>query len=138
MGDFSNYEKQGAQAGKTVPYEVTELVNPDGSHPLVHVEHLGMANASIRQWVIARAGDKAEEKNDDNFSQDRDLVAKHCAKRVERLFFSDGTQATEADIPDFIRKIPLQVFIRMRNFVQKEENFCEFPIASAPKDIAEK
>jgi hypothetical protein len=131
MGDFSNYEKQGARPGHTVAYEVTELRNADGTHPLLHVEHLGPANETVRQWHIANAG--AESK-----PSERTLVSKLIARRLENAFFNDGSAATDADLPQFIEKMPYRAFERLCEFVMLESNFCEFPIATDAKALAEK
>ncbi len=133
MADFSNYEKQGVRPGRTVAYEVTELVNADGSHPVVHLEHLGRANTSLMQAMLARAGAEDAPK-----LADLDLVIEHGAKRLERVFFADGAAATDADIPAFVRAMPLRAFERMRDFAMDEANYCEFPIATPPQILAEK
>ncbi len=130
MGDFSNYEKQGAQPGQTVAYEVKELRNADGSHPLVHLEHLGSANAGLMQRMLARAGG--------NKDDDRELVIKYSARRLERALFSDGTPAADGDIPAFIHALPPTAFLRLVNFASDETNYCEYPIAADPQALAEK
>lgn len=141
MSDFSNYADQGIQVGKTVPYEVTELVNADGTHPLVHVEHLGMANISLTEEVIAKAGSPEEEAKTalDREHANRETLIKHCVRRLERVYFSDGTPATDADIPGFIRSLPAQPFARLGVFVMTEDNFCKRPkITTKAADLAEK
>lgn len=136
---FENYEKQGLRAGYTVPYEVTELRNPDGSHPTVHLEHIGRINPTFIQWALANAGGEQKPPNRDEALRDeRELMIAHGARRLENAFRSDGSLATDADLPAFIRAIPLMAFERMTAFVGEEKNFCEFPIASDPQALAEK
>lgn len=131
MGDFSNYERQGLRPGKTVPYEVTELVNEDGSHPVVHLEHMGAANKSLMQAMIAKAG--SEEKGDEC-----EMVIAHSARRLEGVYFADGGSATDADIPAFIRALPYLALLRLVRFVCDDANYCEYPIATPPQALAEK
>jgi hypothetical protein len=141
MADFSNYAEQGLQVGKTVPYEVTELVNDDGTHPLIHVEHLGSANITWNEEMIANAGSTGEvaKTHAERELANRDTIAKHCARRVERVFFSDGTPATDADITGFIRALPAKALVRLGDFVMDEGNFCKRPkIATPPGELAEK
>jgi hypothetical protein len=131
MGDFSNYEKQGARPGHTVGYEVTELRNADGTHPLLHVEHVGISNPAFMQWALANAGKETSE-------DDREMVVRFGARHLERTFFADGSQATDDDLPKFIAAMPLRAFLRLRDFVMLESNFCEFPVIADPKALAEK
>jgi hypothetical protein len=134
MGDFSNYEKQAPRAGQTVAHEVTELRNPDGSHPVVHLEHIGRTNASFMEWVLASAGKSADEQKRD----ERELMIEHSARKLERAYFSDGTLATDADLPAFVRAMPLAAFERMASVAMDAANYCEYPIAIAPQALAEK
>lgn len=150
MRDFSNYTKQGPGPGRTVPYEVTELRNPDGTHPIVHLEHLGRTNASWLEELLATAGkkDEKDEKDDDaaaavkrelsDLSRSREVIIKHCAKRLENAFFSDGTAASDADLPGFITAMPPLAFERMFTAAANADKYCEYPVASAPEQIAEK
>lgn len=127
---FENYEKQGAREGQSVPFEIMKLRNPDGSHPVVHLEHLGASNAKYKELVIANAGKgKAVE---------RRALLRCSAVRLERTFKSDGTLATDADLSAFIEKIPLSIVEQMLAFAMNEENFAEYPIASDPETLAEK
>lgn len=130
---FENYEKQGARPGQTVAYEVTELVNPDGTHPVVHIEHIGRSNASFMQAVIARAGS-----DDKTTPDDRETMIAHSARRIERVYRADGSAATDADLPAFIRAMPLRALQRMTLHAMDEKNYCEFPIATEPAVLAEK
>lgn len=142
MRDFSNYAEQGLQIGKTVPYEVTELVNADGTHPIVHAEHLGSANVSLTEEALAKAGSpqEPEEKTPlEREQSNREYIARHAARRIEHVFFSDGTPATDADIIGFIRSLPTQAFARLAAYVMDEGNFCKRPtIATKPSELAEK
>lgn len=142
-GDFSHYAEQGMQFGTTVAYEVTELVNADGSHPIIHVEHLGSTNASMLEELIARASvdekDAAAKPSIVEVNRlNRESVARHSARRIERVFLGDGTAATNADIPAFISALPVMAFDRLMRFVLAEGNFCKFPIAEKPAALAEK
>lgn len=137
MGDFSNYEKQAPRSGQTVPYEVTELKNPDGTHPIVHIEHIGDSNETFVEEMLARAGaDEVDETHAAKLATARDRVIRHAARRLERVFFSDGTQATDADIPGFVRALPVRAFDRMARFAMSEAPFVE--IATDPQALAEK
>lgn len=140
MRDFSNYAEQGLQLGKTVEHEITELLNADGTHPLVHVEHLGAANASLFEDIIASAGKTEDVKT--SIEQERalrEVVIKHGVRRLERVFFSDGTAATDADISGFVLSLPAQAFTRLAAFAMDESNFCKRPtIATKAADLAEK
>lgn len=141
MGDFAHYAEQGLQIGKTVEYEVTELLNADGTHPLLHVEHFGMANVSLTEESIATAGkpEEAVKTPIERERANRDTLIKHCIRRLERVFFSDGTSATDADIAGFVRSLPAKAFARLGSFVMDEGNFCKRPaIVTPPAVIAEK
>lgn len=142
-GDFDNYAEQGLQFGRTVAYEVTELVNADGTHPIVHLEHLGIVNASVVEEIIARAS--ANEKADEGpkgpletHARDREAMIKHSVRRLENTFKKDGTAATDADIPAFVNALPYKVLHRMMLHAVGEANFCKIPIAEKPAVLAEK
>lgn len=144
MSDFSNYAEQGLQPGRTVPYEVTELVNADGSHPVLHIEHLGEANESLLEERIARARAHKADAPDEAPGPvevrrlNIEAVVKHAAKRLENAFKSDGSAATDADIPAFIRAMSVKAFTRLFLYVTDEQHFCTFPIAEKPQALAEK
>jgi hypothetical protein len=140
VGDFSNYAEQGLQFGKTVPYEVAELANADGTHPLLHVEHLGAANASMMEEVLARASTEEAKPLGlaEAIRQNRDALARHCVRRLERVYFSDGTPATDADIAGFVGSMPMKAFERLLAFVVNEKNFYKYPIVEKPAALAEK
>jgi hypothetical protein len=135
--DFSNYEKQAPRAGHTVAYEVTELVNADGSHPVIHAEHLGRGNFTFMEELLSEAGGESA-----GFTaaigKARERIIKHSARRLEHAYGSDGTAATDADLPGFIRAMPIGAFERFAAFVTDDARFCEFPIAIAPQVLAEK
>lgn len=131
---FDKYARQGLHTGKTVSYEVTELRNPDGSHPIVHLEHLGAANKTLMQALIARA--KASEEGE--AVDDRELLARHAVRHLENVFLDDGTAASEESIPAFVAALPFLAVLRMVRFVSEDANYCEYPIADDPKAIAEK
>jgi hypothetical protein len=136
--DFSNYEKQAPRAGHTVAYEVTELVNADGSHPIIHAEHLGRGNFTFMEELLSEAGGKEREGFTAAIGKARERVIKHSARRLENAFGSDGAAATDADLPGFIRAMPIKAFERFTAFVTSDEQFCELPIAVAPQVLAEK
>lgn len=140
MADFSNYAEQGLRFGHTVPFEVTELTNADGSHPLLHVEHLGTANGTLLEEIIARAGAPRETEDAADFlrrlRENQDAVSKHCVRDIERVFFSDGTAATKDDIPAFVRAMPAKAFQRLLEFAYNEANF--YKPAEKPQVLAEK
>ena len=140
MGDFANYAKQGPAPGKTVPHVVTELLNADGSHPIVHVEYIGRSNPSYLEEVLAAAKteEPARTTTAERLAHSRDIVIKHSARRLENVFFSDGTRATDADLPAFIRAMPLAAFERLTSTAINESNYCEYPIAAKPAELAEK
>lgn len=139
MGDFSNYAQQGLQPSKTVTYEVTELTNPDGTHPVLHVEHLGEANFSFIEESIARAGEGATDRSQaELYRYTQDTVIRHSVKKLELAFFSDGTPAGDDAIPGFVKAMAVQALQRLITFVRSEENFCMRPIATPPAVIAEK
>lgn len=142
MPDFSNYAGQGLQFGKTVAYPVTELVNADGSHPILDVEHVGQANTSFIEELIATA--KADDKEEsplrlaDAVRANRDRLSKHAVRHLRNTFFSDGAEATDAAIPAFIDALPAIALERLLAFVSDPRNFCAYPIAEKPAAVAEK
>ncbi len=143
MGDFTNYERQAPRRGHTIAHEVTELRNADGTHPIVHIEHLGIANESYQQWIIASAKAAAaapgpSETLAEMLGDDRQIVIAHVARRIENVFFSDGSQATDADLANFIKAMPPRAFMRLRDVAIDDRNFCEYPIAEKPADLAGK
>lgn len=140
MGDFSNYAEQGMHFGKTVPYEVTELVNADGTHPIVHLEHLGETNISLVEESLAQAGSEQDAPADTlaRLASSQETVIKHSAKRIERVFFADGTPATDADIAGFIRSMPPRTFHRLLSYAMNAANFYKQVITSDPGALAEK
>jgi hypothetical protein len=138
---FANYAQQGVRFGATVPYDVTELVNADGSHPILHLEHMGAANASWLEEMIARSKAKDDDVARPGIAEvnraNQDAIIKHCARRLDRVFLDDGTAATDDDIPDFIRAMPAKALMRLMAFVLDESNFCT-KIAGKPAELAEK
>lgn len=141
--DFSNYAEQGLQFGKTVPYEVEELVNPDGTHPILHVEHLGDANASLLEEAIAGAKGAGETAPAaplclaEAIHANRERIRKHSVRRLDNAFFSDGTLATDAAIPGFIAALPAKALDRLLRFVIDAGNFYKVAaIAAKPAALA--
>jgi hypothetical protein len=124
-----------------VRYEITELVNPDGTHPAVHVEMLSLANATVAGEAIANAGAEPEPEPTaalDKDKRSRETVIKHCVRRLENVFFGDGSPASDADIAPFVHALPFRAFNRLGAYVVNEANFCKHPVLGKPKDIAEK
>lgn len=141
MRDFSHYAGQGVHSGRTVAYEVTELVNEDGTHPILHVEHLGSANVSLTEEAIIKAGAEAPDATGplDRDQALRETIVKHAARRIECAYFSDGTAASDADIHGFVQSLPTAAFVRLASFAMNEANFCKRPaIATPPGELAEK
>lgn len=142
MADFSNYAKQGPQPGKTVPYALERLRNPDGTHPIVHLEHLGEENRPF--WLEMLAEAQAEmpaptknpaeidKRRRDNRAANREIVIRHSARRLENVVKDDGALATDADLSHFIRAIPDGDFDELLAFVKRAHNFCEYPEGSKP------
>lgn len=145
---FSKYAKQGPQLGKTVPYALLGLRNPDGSHPIVHLEHLGEGNRPF--WLEMLAAAQAElppptkspaeldKRRRDTRAENREIVIRHSARRLENVIKDDGTVATDADLPLFIRAIPDADFDDMLAFAKRDAPYREYAIAESPKALAEK
>ncbi len=148
---FSNYSKQAPQQGKTVPYVLRGLRNPDGSHPVLHVEHLGEANrpfwldALAKSSARVRAGGRVEgtpverdRAHRENRDDGRESVISYSAKKVDNAFHDDGSPATASDIRAIVVAIPDEDFDRLWTFVCSGDNFRDYSIADAPANIAEK
>lgn len=145
--DFTPFEMQ---EGYTVPLVLDML---PGS-PVVHLEHLGLANKSYVASQIAAATAAAEEIRKDKRKigrkvdtaitfkdADQDIIEKradlHHAIRNLEGFHSDGvTPASSKDIPDFISAIPKHIVVLLWNFCQVESNF--YRKAANPSDVAKK
>jgi hypothetical protein len=148
---FGNYSKQAPQAGKTVPYVLRGLRNPDGTSPVLHVEHIGEANRAF--WLEALAKMSARDRkgtqpgstpaeidraNREDREESRGTVASHSARRIENAFHDDGAPATVADIPAIVAALPDADFDRLWMFVQNHNNFRDYAIVEEPGKLAEK
>jgi hypothetical protein len=146
---FSRYAKQGPQQGRTVPYPLRGLRNPDGTSPILHVEHIGEGNRAFWLDSLARASAKAgkpsgttpveidrarREARDDN----REILISFSVRRVENAFHDDGTPATNADIRAIVMAIPDEDFDRLTVFVNSYNNFRDYTITEEPDKLAEK
>lgn len=142
---FSKYSKQGPQPGKTVEYTVYGLRNEDGTHPIVEVEHLGEENKPFWLEMLAAAGTQdappakdpaaIDKWRRDNRGKNRETVIRHSARHLKNVFRDDGTPATDADVPLFIRSMPDVDFDRLFDFVTLDTAYRDYP---APKKTAEK
>lgn len=148
---FGNYSKQAPQPGKTVPYTLRGLRNPDGSNPVLHVEYIGESNRAF--WLEALAKSSARmrggwqpgatpteidratrEARDDN----RETVIGHSARKIDNAFHDDGTPASVADLRAIVTAIPDADFDALWVFVQNHNNFRTYAVADDPSKIAEK
>lgn len=136
---FGKYSKQAPQAGKTQPYTLTGLRNPDGTSPIVHVEHLGeenkpfwlemLATASADNQPLAKSPAEMDKRRRDNRAESREIVIRHSARKLENVVKDDGTYATDADLPLFIRAIPDGDFDDLLVFAKRDDTFREYPDA---------
>ena len=126
---FDHYEAAHVTPGRTVPVEMTMLPKHPvtGKHPVAHVEHLGNDNRSWIAYQIetadpkkiekaktstlkkkqetleertARAMEQSKEKRDERRAEIR-----HAVRHID-AWHSDGTPATDDDVPAWIGAIP--------------------------------
>lgn len=147
---FSGYKSQAPKVGKTFKYVLRGLRNADGSHPAVHIEHLGeenkafwlelLAKAQADARAAASASTPAEMDKDRRESRalNRDRLIRHSARRLENVFHDDGTPATDKDISGFILSIPDGDFDALFAAAENPANYRDYPIAGDPATIAEK
>jgi hypothetical protein len=152
---FKAIMAQVVQTGKTVQLPLTQLRGPKGA-PVLHVEYLGETNTSYWLDVLSRAKADAAtahvtagRRHDltpaemaarlrDQRAKKRDVVALHAVRDVENLFHDDGTPATKADIQDFVKALPDDVFDVVWMFAEDANNFRETPVMDEPAAIAGK
>jgi len=142
---FTKYAKQGPQQGKTVPWVLLGLRNPDGSHPIVHLEHLGEENrpfwlemleqAQAEQPPHTKSPAEIDKRRRDARAENREIVIRHSARRLENVVRDDGALATDAEIALFIRSIPDGDFDDLLAFAKLGAPYREYP---EPKALAEK
>jgi len=145
---FDHYTKQAPQQGRTVPYTLVALRNPDGSSPVLHVEYLGESNRPYWLESLARAQAKEKPSGTTPIEIDRErraqrdknraTLAQHSVRRLEHVFRSDGTSATSADIPAVLAAIPDEDLDALWFFVQNPGNFRDYTFAETPAALAEK
>jgi hypothetical protein len=145
---FSSYAKQTPQAGKTVAYTMRGLRNPDGSRPLLHVEHVGESNRPFWLEALARASARAragastpldiDRAQREDREERREILARHSVRNVENVFHDDGCIATAADIPEILRSIPDHDIDELWTFVQNHNNFRSYSITESAEPLAEK
>jgi hypothetical protein len=148
---FSKYTNQAPHPGKTVPFPLRGLRNPDGSSPVLHVEHLGEENRPYWLEMLARSTAKAraaaqlagtpaeiDRANRDDREENRQTVIDHSARRIENAFHDDGAPATDKDIAAIVRAIPDVDFLQLWVFVNNPHAFRDYPIAEDPAALAEK
>lgn len=147
---FGKYSKQAPQASATRPCVLRGLRNPDGSHPVVHVEFLGRENKPYWLELLAKTQDRMraaasvsspaelDKKSRDERAENRETVIKHSARRLESVICDDGTPATDKDIALFIRSIPDEDFEILFGFASTSSNFRDYPVTGDPQAIAEK
>lgn len=148
---FGNYASQAPKAGKTSPCVLRGLRNPDGSHPVVHVEYLGEENkafylemlaktqARMRAAMVASTPAEMDRQAREERADNREVVIQHSARRLENVLHADGSTATDKDIAGFIRSIPDRDFDGLFAHAQNHNNFRDYPVAVGdPQAIAEK
>lgn len=145
---FGNYSKQAPQAGVTRPCVLHRLRNADGSHPVVHVEHLSRDNKSYWLELLAKTQDRArsvsaistpaelDRKDREERADNRETMIRHSARRIENVFHADGSPAGEKDLAGFIRSIPDEDFDTLFAFASSSGNFRDYPITGDPQAIA--
>lgn len=131
--------------GRTIPVVLNML---PGS-PTVHLEHLGPDNKTWLAAQVASANAAAPKKGialgrerpkidakdlTDDTEQRADLV--HALRHLEATH-TDGTPATDADIPEFIAGLPSDIVRRLHFVASNIENYRNGQF-NDPKAIAEK
>lgn len=148
---FGNYSKQAPQPGKTVAYPLRGLRNPDGTHPIVHVEYIGESNRPFWLEALARSSARSrtgasmgsspadiDRANREARDENREAVINHSARHLENVLFDDGTAATDKDIRLFVLAIPDADFDSLWMFVQNHNNFRAYSPVEDPAKLAEK
>lgn len=146
---FSNYNQQGPKAGKLVAHTLRGLRNPDGSSPILDLEHLGKENRAYWQELLTSAGTRAqtygntiselERADRDETAYRRDQLARHSARHLRNAFHEDGSPATDADIVGFIQALPDEDLQSLWIFANAPYPWREYPLGTAkPSEVAEK
>lgn len=147
---FSGYSSQAPKVGKTFKYVLRGLRNPDGSHPAVHIEHLGEENKPYWLELLAKAQADAraatsvstpaeiDKDRRDTRALYRERIIRYSARRLDNVFHDDGVPATDADLAQFIRSIPDGDFDLIYDAATNPANFRDYPVAGNAADIAEK
>jgi hypothetical protein len=128
---FDNIRSAGLIAGRVVKLQFNNLPG----QPVVHVEHLGETNAAWLNDEIARANSTSalvtssrsalsKQKIGEARLKRRTVFAKHAARKLEAKH-SNGADATDDDIPEFIAALPDEVFDAAWTFACDAENFRE-------------
>lgn len=148
-----DYSLQEMVSGYTIPILLDGL---PGS-PVVHIEHLGPDNRTLLAEQIATANAtlaeaaKATKKRigkkqsdappvvDESWFQNRtasrrETLIKHVVRKLEATH-TDGTAATDADIPAWVNAIPKATVDLLYELAEGNANFFR---PSEPKDIAKK
>jgi len=126
---FDNYAAQAPQTGKLATYEFFGLRNEDGTHPIAHVEFI--SDKAWNQHILSLAGKKDDA---EVLQANRELVARHV-KKLEHVFHTDGSAATDADIAPFVHKIPAHDFGRLFQYARNDETFRSY---ADPETVAGK
>jgi hypothetical protein len=146
---FGNYQSQAPKPGKLVAYTLYGLRNPDGSSPVLDLEHLGREN---RGWWAETLGESGTSEpsygntpselnraHHDRVAKYRQKIASHSARHLRNAFHGDGAPATDEDIQDFIATIPEVDIIQLWAFVNNPQPWREYPLPTAkPETVAEK
>lgn len=143
---FRNLEVQKVPHNKVVALVLNQLKGD----PVLHVMHLGEANAEFWNDALAKANTRAiaaggakrtqftPQMVRDAREKNREIVSKYAVKDVENIKDDDGNPATIADIPAIIRSLPDEVFDSVLAFVSNAENFRERTFDDDPKELAGK
>lgn len=141
MFDFSSAM---VTPGRTIPI----VLNMLSGAPTVHLECLGPDNKTYMAAVLAKANAKEPvkvgrgEKKKVTIASLQDAIAEergdllHAIRRLEATR-TDGTPATDADIPAFIAALPPDVVQRIHAVANNIENYRDSVFAD-PKELAEK
>lgn len=153
MGEYDHYSSQAPRAGKTSPCVLHGLRNPDGSHPVVHLELLGEENKTYHLEMLAKAGTRirsaaaastpaeTDRQNREERAENRELLIAHSARRIEHVLRRDGSRADEIsrdEIARFVRAIPDRDFETLWNHSHNPFNYRDVPIVGDQQAAAEK
>lgn len=141
---FSKYARQAPEAGRTVAHTLTGLRNPDGTHPVVHLERLGEENRPFWLEMLdsaradtptppAKSAAEVDRRRRDNRAENREIVIRHSARKLENVMKDDGSYAADADVPAFIRAIPDVDFDELLAAARSTDEYRPDPKALAEK-----